>query len=141
VMTPGQMVNELIRGLDGPHAGEHTTAAAWLAAEAIRYLNYATGTHASQGLTEPATACTVLGQLAEAAARLPQACAQLAAWRGAGHAAGRLGDDHGGPVPVLAGRARAHLDAAAYLADRLAAELAAAQSATATLHAAGGEDR
>jgi len=136
-MTPAQLAAALTARLDGPHGDEHTTAAAWLASEAIRYLNYATGPHAAAGLTWPATVYTVAGALAEAAGRLPQACGQLAAWLDAEHAAGRLGDDHGGPAGVLTDKARYHLDQAARHAAQLAAALTGAQSAVATVHATG----
>jgi hypothetical protein len=134
-MTPAQLAAELAAGLDGPHADEDTTGAAWLAAEAVRFLNYATGSHAGQGLIFPATVYSVTGNLAEAAERLPQLFGQLTRWLDAEHAAARLGDDHGGPVGPLTDRARFHLDHAAYHAVTLSEELAAAQSALATVHA------
>jgi hypothetical protein len=132
--APHEMAEELTAGLDGPHADEHTTGAAELAAEAIRFLNYATGPHASGGLTYPATVYSVTASLAVAAARLPQLCDQLTRWLDAENAAGRLGDDHGGPVAVLADRARFHLDSAAGHATALHAALAGAQAAVATVH-------
>lgn len=55
IMTPDQLADQLTGRLDGPHADEHTTGAARLAAEAVRFLNYATGFHAPEGLTYPAT--------------------------------------------------------------------------------------
>ncbi|HEY3957980.1 MAG TPA: hypothetical protein VGM53_31840 [Streptosporangiaceae bacterium] len=133
-MTPGQLADQLTAGLDGPHADEHTTAAAGLASEAIRFLNYATGPHSDAGLTRPATVYRVTSSLAEAAGRLPQMFAQFTGWLDAECAAGRLGDDHGGPVTVLTDRARCHLDQAARHAAALSDALAAAQSALATVH-------
>lgn len=141
MMTPDQLVNELERRLDGPHSDEQTTAAAWLTAEAVRYLNYATGSHAAAGVTVPSTVCTVLGQLAEAAYRHPQLCRQLADWLEAQTAAAALGDDNGGPVAVRIDRARRHLDMAAVRARQLADALDAAQQATSSIHATGGETR
>lgn len=133
-MTPARLTEALIGRLDGPHADEHTTAAGWLATDAIRFLNYATGPHASAGLTNPVTVYAVTGSLARAAASLPQLCGQLTGWLDAEQAAGRLGDDCGGPVAVLTDRARFHLDAAARHATALGQALAGAQSALATVH-------
>jgi hypothetical protein len=132
--APRQLVDGLDGRLNGPHADEHTTGAAWLASEAIRYLNYATGSHAGQGLTYPATVYTITGSLAEAAGRLPQLFGQLTGWLDGECATGRLGDDHGGPVAPLTDRARHHLDQAARHAAALGQELAAAQTALATVH-------
>ena len=56
MMTPERLGRELEARLSGPHADDHTTAAAGLAAEAVRYLNYATGSHSPAALTGPATA-------------------------------------------------------------------------------------
>jgi hypothetical protein len=140
-MTPDQLAGRLTARLDGPHADEHTAGAAELAAEAIRYLNHATGTHAGQGVTYPATVYTVTGELARAVFGLPQVCGQLARWLDTEHAAGRLADDHGGPVAVLIDRARCRLDQAAGLAAALAEALSAAQSCLATVHQVPGGDR
>jgi hypothetical protein len=142
VSAPGESAEALTAGLDGPHADEHTTGAAHLAAEAIRFLNYATGPHASTGLTFPATVYTVVGWLGLTAMRLPQLCGQLTGWLDTENAAGRLGDDQGGPVAVLADRARFHLDTAAGHATALHTALTGAQSALSTVHqTAGGPTR
>ena len=133
-LAPGQLADRLTAGLDGPHADEATAGAAGLAAEAVRFLNYATGSHAEQGLTCPATVYSVTGNLAAAARRMPQLFGQLTRWLDAEHAAGRLGDDHGGPVGPLTDRARYYLDGAARHAAALSADLAAAQVALATVH-------
>ena len=140
-MPPGQLADLLTAGLDGPHADQRTAAAAGLASEAIRFLNYATGPHARTGLTQPATAYRITGSLAEAAARLPQLCHQLTGWLDAACAAGRLGDDHGGPVTVLTDRARHHIEQAARHADALSDALNDAQSALATVHGTPGGAR
>ena len=42
-MTPDQLTSTLTARLHGPHDDEMTAGAARLAAEAIRFLNYATG--------------------------------------------------------------------------------------------------
>ena len=73
--SPGQMADQLTARLDGPHSDEGTTAAAQLVAEAVRFLNYAIVEGA--GLSYPATAYAVTGQLASAAARLGQLTGQL----------------------------------------------------------------
>ena len=71
-MAPDLMTGELAARMDGPHADEDTAAAARLASEAVRFLNYATGSHAGAGLTLPGTAYTVAGELALAVSRLGQ---------------------------------------------------------------------
>jgi hypothetical protein len=136
--TPGELADRLTAGLDGPHADENTADAARLAAEAVRFVNYATGPHASLGVTYPATVYTVTASLSLAASRLPQACGQMAGWLHTEATAGHLGDDHGGPVSVLTDRARFHLDQAARHADALARALADAQAAIATVHGTSG---
>jgi hypothetical protein len=133
-LAPGQLADRLTAGLNGPYTDDDTTGAAGLAAEAVRFLNYATGLHAGQGLTKPAAVYSVTGNLAVAAERMPQLFGQLTRWLDAEHAAARLGDDHGGPVGPLADRARFHLDHAAWHASALSEELAATQVALATVH-------
>ena len=64
------------------------------AAEAIRGLNHATRQEA--GLGQPSAAYAVIGALALAASRLPQAFTQITRWPGQALAAGRLGHDPGG---------------------------------------------
>jgi len=144
-MTPrlstAELADRLTAGLDGPHADEDTAGAAHLAAEAIRFLNYATGSHAGEGLTYPATIYDIAGSLSRAAGLLPQLCGQLAAWLDAERAAGHLADDHGGPVCVLADRARHHLDEAARHAAALGRALADVQSALATVNGVSGGER
>ncbi len=65
----------------GPHEDTSTVAAARILAHATR--------HGAGGVTEPATACAVAGELTALAHALPQVCGQLASWIEAGHAAGR----------------------------------------------------
>src|SRR5690348_14047344 len=103
MMTPDRLRVELTRRLDGPHADEHTTAAADLAAEAVRFLNYATGSHSSAGLCYPATVYAVAANLAEAAHRMPQLCDQLTRWLQAELAAGHLACDDGTPPEAAVG--------------------------------------
>jgi hypothetical protein len=137
MMTPDRLATELTRRLDGPHSDEHTAGAARLTAEAIRFLNYATGHHADSGLTYPATAYDILGSLSATAHRLPQALQQLAAWLDAEHAAGRLADDHHRPVADLVLRAHRCLRQAGSTAASLGDALADAQNAISTLHQSG----
>jgi hypothetical protein len=137
-ITPGQMAAGLTARLDGPHADEDTAAAARLAAEAVRFLNYATA--GGTGLTYPATACTVAGELASAAARLHQLSGQLGRFLAAELAAGRLGDDSGDDPAENASRAADFLVAAGVAADTLAATFGAAQSCMASLHGSYGPD-
>jgi hypothetical protein len=140
-MTPAEMPARLAVGLDGPHSDEDTAAVAELAAEAVRFLNYATGPHASTGLTYPATAYAVTGSLNLAASRLGQCLAQVTDFLDCELAAGRLGDDSRGHPALPVERARRHLDYAARAAHALADELSAAQSDLAGLHQRTGESR
>jgi len=66
------MTGELESRLHGPHSEEHTVQTAFLAAECVRFLNYAAGTADSSGLPYPGTAYDVTGNLQLAAQRLPQ---------------------------------------------------------------------
>ena len=137
MMTPSDLTVELQRRLDGPHADEHTTAAADLAAEAVRFLNYATGSHAPHGLTYPATVYTITADLALAADRMPQLFDQLAAWLTAEEAAGRLAMDDRTPARVAVVNATTRLDIARALAMRLAALLSDVQQSIAALNGNG----
>jgi hypothetical protein len=139
--TPDQLAGELTRGLDGPHADESTTGAACLAYEAVRFLNYATGSHSGSGLTEPATVYAVAASLSAVAYGLPQMCRQLAAWLDAEHAAGRLADDENRPVADLINQAWLHLSQATRAAGSLGDALAQAQSVLSGLHPSRGEAR
>jgi hypothetical protein len=120
--------------LDGPHSDQDTAAVAELAAEAMRFLDYATGSHAAAGLRFPATAYAVTGSLALAASRLGQCFAQMTDFLDDELAAGRLGDDSGCHPALPVERARRHLDRAACAARVLADELASGQSDLAGLH-------
>ena len=72
---------------------DDTIALARTAAEAIRGLNWLTGCQA--GLSQPSAAYDVIGALALAASRLPQAFTQITRWLDQALAAGRLGHDLG----------------------------------------------
>ena len=133
-MTPAQMSTALTSRLDGPHSDEGTATVAELAAEAVRFLNYATGPHASDGLTYPATAYAVTGSLALAASRLGQCLGQVTDFLDYELAAGRLGDDSGCHPALPVERARRHLEAAARAAAALNQALSAAQNDIAGLH-------
>jgi hypothetical protein len=78
---------------DGPHSNAYTVQIAWQVAEAVRVLNYATGSHAPAGLTAPATAYDVLGAMRTTALRMPQLFEQLAQFLEQQLEAGRL-EDH-----------------------------------------------
>jgi hypothetical protein len=137
MMTPKQLSAELEGGLDGPHADEHTVWAADLAAEAIRFLNYATGSHSPEGLTGPATVYTLAADLSSAAWRMRQLFAQLGGWLAAEEAAGRLGTDDGSPVADTVDAARMNLSNASTAANRLSACLAALQNSISGLNGRG----
>jgi hypothetical protein len=141
IMTPDQLAGELTAQLHEPHSDQATAGAARLAAETARFLNYATGPHSAEGLTDPATAYAVLGDLAAAARRLPQLLGQVTDFLDHARAAGHLADDHGRLPIVITANARAELAAAAGAAADLARKLGSAQSIISGLHLTGGEDR
>ena len=133
-LTPAQLTASLAALVNGPYADTSTAGAADLAAEAIRYLNYAAP---RGGITEPATVATVAAGLATAAYRMPQLLAALGGWLEAEAAAGRLADDHRRPPALQADRTRAAIRTASDQAGSLAAGLSAVHNLAATLHAAG----
>lgn len=139
MMSPRRLAVELDAGLDGPHADEHTVGAADLAAEAVRFLNYATGSHAGPdgGLTWPSTVYSVTAGLSQMAERMPQLFTQMSLWLVTETAEGRVGmDDRSDPTPAIAD-ARTHLNAAKYAALKLMTELSAAQNALAAVNGRG----
>jgi hypothetical protein len=138
MMTPDRLVVELTRRLDGLHADEHTAGAADLAAEAVRFLNYASGHHAADGLRYPATVYSVAASLAAAAHRMPQLFDQLTRWLYAEDAAGHLGCDDGTEPGITVALAADRLRDAALLAAELGDDLAALQNVIAGLNGRGG---
>lgn len=137
MMTPKQLAVELDARLNGPHDDEHTAAAADLAAEAIRYLNYATGPHAADGLHGPSAVYEVTAGLYLAASRLAPCLDQLGAWLYRQDAAGLVGTDDGAPAVGVVAGAFGLCRAAARKADALAADLAGLQSAISGLNGRG----
>ena len=133
-MTPDQLAAELARRLDGPHSDEHTTGTAHLAAEAVRFLNYATGARAPAWLNYPSTVYTVTADLSLAAGRMPQLFRQLTRWLEAELAAGHLGVDDGSDPAEPVREATAGLAEAADLAGQLSRVLAGVQSALGSVH-------
>jgi len=81
-----------LTGLDQA-TSDDTITLARTAAEAIRGLNWLTGSEA--GLGQPSAAYDVIGALALAASRLGQAFTQITRWLDQALAAGRLGHDLG----------------------------------------------
>lgn len=146
MMTPRRMTGELEDRLNGPHSPDHTAQAAFLAAETVRFLIYATGTHAAAGLPWPSASYEVLGSLKIAADRLPQLLNQLAGQMKRDRDAGLLGHDTRDPGQLAISVAefeRCLADAAVH-AGSLAVNLSAAQSAIAAVNGRGpsrpGED-
>lgn len=137
MMTPKRIVRELEARLDGPHADEHTAAAAWLAAEAIRYLNYASGSHSPMGLVFPSTVYSIAADLSAAAARMPQLFGQLEQWLAAQDAAGMLGTDDGVPASDVVAAARANLTSASAAASHLSGYLDGLHNGISTLNGRG----
>ena len=99
MMTPNRLARELTARLDGPHADEHTAGTADLAAEAVRFLNYATGSHSPAGLVYPATVYRIAADLSSATWRMQQLFDQLGAWL-ADQDAARLRVNPIAPVPI-----------------------------------------
>lgn len=138
MMSPKRLAVELGRRLDGPHADEHTAAAAELCAEAVRFLNYATGSHSPAGLVFPATVYTVAADLSSAAWRMQQLFTQISGWLADEDAAGRLGtDDDRSPVGHVVATARVNLESATAAAGHLSACLAALQNSISGLNGRG----
>lgn len=137
MMTPKQLVAELEQHLDGPHADEHTVAAADLAAEAIRFLCYATGSHSPDGVKRLSTVYEIAGAMQRIMYRMPQCFDQLAAWLARENAAGRFGMDDGHPPDDGVASAIDWLARAALLAQNLGGELGLLQSALSRLNRAG----
>jgi hypothetical protein len=137
MMTLQQLAAESRGRLDGPHADEHTAAAADLAAEAIRFLNYATGSHAPEGLVYPATVYAIAGDLSSAAWRMRQLFGQLGGWLAAEEAAGRLGTDDRSPVADTVNAARVKLASATAAAGNLSACLDGLQNSISGLNGRG----
>jgi hypothetical protein len=137
MMTPQRLGRELEARLNGPHADEHTVDAADLAAEAVRYLNYATGPHSPEGLLYPATVCLIAGNLALAAKRMTQLFAQLDDWLDTEDLLGHLGTDDGTPAADVVAAARANLVSARGSANYLCTHLEALQNGISGLNGRG----
>lgn len=133
-LTPAYLTACLAEQVNGPYADTDTAGAAGLAAETVRYLNYAAP---RGGITEPATIAAVAASLSTTAYRLPQLLAAMGAWLAAEADAGRIADDHRRPPVQLTARIRDTLSNASDNAETLAASLSAVHNLAATLHAAG----
>jgi hypothetical protein len=113
---------------------DETLALARTAAGALRSLNHAT--LGGAGLTQPAGAYSLLGELSLAAASLPQLLGQVGRWLAAALAAGRLGCDDGtGPAAAVSG-AWLFISGARSTAAALARDLGGAQQQLAAVHSA-----
>lgn len=124
--TP-QLLHHLEAAAGGPHDPDATVAAAWLAAETIRYLNYAT--RADEGVQHASTLYTVAGALSLAAGRIPQLASQALTWLQAN--SGRLANDDGSPISDMLADAAACLQATDGAARLLALHLRELQNALA----------
>jgi hypothetical protein len=131
--TIAQLAASLAGLIHGPYADASTAGAADLAAETVRYLNYAA---AKGGITDPATISALTASLATAGYRLPQLLNAISEWLRAETAAGRIADDHRRPPDQLTARIRTAITHTADSAEELAAALAAVHNLTATLHTA-----
>ena len=111
---------------------EETLALARTAAGAVRSLNHAT--LGGDGLDQPADAYELIGELALAAAGLPQLLAQVGRWLASALAAGRLGCDDGtDPAGAVSG-AWLFISDARNTAAALARDLGCAQQQLAAVH-------
>lgn len=119
------MLHHLEAAAGGPYDPDATVAVAWLAAETIRYLNYATRT--DEGVHHASTLYTVAGALSLAAGRIPQLASQALAWLEAN--SGRLANDDGSPVSDTLADAAACLQATDDAARLLATHLRELQNA------------
>jgi len=109
-----------------------TLALARTAAGAVRSLNHAA--LGGEGLEQPADACELIGELALAAAGLPQLLAQAGRWLASALAAGRLGCDDGtGPAGAVSG-ARLFISGARNTAAALARDLGCARQQLAAVN-------
>ena len=115
-----------------------TLALARTAAGAVRSLNHAT--FGGDGLEQPADAYGLLGELAQAAAGLPQLLAQVGRWLAAALAAGRLGCDDGTDPAAAVSGAWLSLSGARNTAAALARDLDRAQQQLAAVHGAPEEE-
>jgi len=116
-----------------------TLALARTAAGAVRSLNHAT--LGGQGLAQPADAYELIGELALAAAGLPQLLAQVGRWLASALEAGRLGCDDGTDPGDAVGGARLSLSGARTSAAALARDLGQAQQQLAAVHGEPEEER
>jgi len=113
---------------------EQTLALARTTAGAVRSLNHAT--LGGQGLAQPAGAYELIGELALAAAGLPQLLTQVGQWLASALAAGRLGCDDGtSPAGAVSG-AWLFISGARSTAAALARDLGCAQQQLAAVHGA-----
>jgi hypothetical protein len=112
--------------------GDDTVRLARITAEAIRGLNWLTGSET--GLGQPSAAYDVIGALALAASRLQQALAQITSWLGRALAAGRLGHDLGEDPAGAIDAAGIFLGDARMSAAALAGDLDAAQQQLALIN-------
>ena len=107
-------------------------ALARAAAVAVRSLNHAT--LGGEGLEQPADAYELIGELALAAAGLPQLLAQVGRWLASALAAGRLGcDDGADPARAVSG-AWLFISSARASAAALARDLGCAQQQLAAVN-------
>ena len=120
-------------------SAQETLALARTAAGAVRSLNHAT--LGGEGLDWPADAYELIGELALAAAGLPQLLAQVGRWLAAALAAGRLGcDDGADPAGAVSG-AWLFISGARSTAAALARDLGQAQQQLAAVRGEPEEER
>jgi hypothetical protein len=127
LLPPALLLRHLEAAAGSSHHPDATIAVAWLAAETIRYLNYAS--RSDEGVEFASTLYAVAGALSLAASRIPQLTTQVRAWLNAN--SGRLRNDDGAPVSDTLAAVGASGQAAAEAATLLARHLGQMQNALA----------
>lgn len=118
---------------------QETLALARTATGALRSLNHAT--LGGRGLRQPADAYELIGELALAAAGLPQLLARVGRWLASALAAGRLGCDDGTDPAGMVSGAWLLISGARSTAAALARDLGHAQQQLAAVHGEPEEER
>jgi hypothetical protein len=129
---------------DGPHSPDRTRAVAEAIDAAFRLLNYAT--MSPRGLGYPADVYSVLGELAAAVNKLPQALRQMGQFIGDQVAHGRARENaeygkHGGDAEAAHGEMAAVVRDASAMATELGRLLDKGQSAVRGLEGTRGEGK
>lgn len=135
---PDRYADQLLRQAEGPHDDAVTVDVAKVAALAVRFLRNAV---TRGGLTGPATACAIAGELASVAWDLRQTLIKTNQWLEAEIRAGRITDVGKRRTSELEDGLRSRTAEARELGEDLAGALSAFQSLTSTLITSRGDER